>query len=238
MELRTLLDWAVAYRLRSVPGVIEVNAMGGEAKQYQVVLDPRAPRRIPPVAAAVHRGARAATTRQRRRRLHRAARRGLRHARRGQFQRDRRHRRTPCSPPTSDGTPVLLKQRRGRCGIGPALRFGVVTKHGEGEIVAGTVMMLIGAELARGRRRPSRCRLAEIQTRAARRRAHRAVLRPRRVHRPHAPDGGDQPRRRARCWSSWCSSSRSARLRGTLVAALAIPLAMGDRRHRHGPASA
>jgi heavy metal efflux system protein len=29
--------------------------------------------------------------------------------------------------------------------LGPALRFGVVTKHGEGEIAAGTVMMLIGA---------------------------------------------------------------------------------------------
>src|SRR5262249_28456765 len=41
MELRTLLDWVVAYKLRSVPGVIEVNAMGGEAKQYQVVLDPK-----------------------------------------------------------------------------------------------------------------------------------------------------------------------------------------------------
>ena len=41
MELRTLLDWTVAYRLRSVPGVVEVNGMGGEAKQYQVVLDPR-----------------------------------------------------------------------------------------------------------------------------------------------------------------------------------------------------
>src|SRR5688572_7120754 len=39
MELRTMLDWIVAYRLRSVPGVIEVNAMGGEAKQYQVVID-------------------------------------------------------------------------------------------------------------------------------------------------------------------------------------------------------
>ena len=38
---RTLLDWTVAYRLRSVPGVVEVNGMGGEAKQYQVVLDPR-----------------------------------------------------------------------------------------------------------------------------------------------------------------------------------------------------
>ena len=41
MELRTLLDWEVSYKLRSVPGVIEVNAMGGEAKQYQVVLNPK-----------------------------------------------------------------------------------------------------------------------------------------------------------------------------------------------------
>src|ERR1043165_509495 len=41
MELRTLLDWVVSYKLRSVPGVIEVNAMGGEAKQYQVTLDPK-----------------------------------------------------------------------------------------------------------------------------------------------------------------------------------------------------
>ena len=41
MELRTLLDWVVAYKLRAVPGVIEVNGMGGEAKQYQVVIDPK-----------------------------------------------------------------------------------------------------------------------------------------------------------------------------------------------------
>ena len=41
MELRTLLDWEVAYKLRAVPGVVEVNGMGGEAKQYQVVIDPK-----------------------------------------------------------------------------------------------------------------------------------------------------------------------------------------------------
>ena len=41
MELRTILDWVVAYKLRAVPGVIEVNGMGGEAKQYQVVIDPK-----------------------------------------------------------------------------------------------------------------------------------------------------------------------------------------------------
>ncbi len=40
MELRTLLDWYVAYQLRKVPGVTEINAHGGELKTYQVEVDP------------------------------------------------------------------------------------------------------------------------------------------------------------------------------------------------------
>lgn len=40
MELRTILDWQLGYRLRSVPGVVEVSPAGGFAKQYQVVVDP------------------------------------------------------------------------------------------------------------------------------------------------------------------------------------------------------
>jgi len=40
MELRTILDWQIGYRLRSVPGVVEVSQEGGFAKQYQVVVDP------------------------------------------------------------------------------------------------------------------------------------------------------------------------------------------------------
>ncbi|MDB4990284.1 MAG: Cobalt-zinc-cadmium resistance protein CzcA, partial [Myxococcaceae bacterium] len=40
MELRGLLQWELTPKLRGVPGVIEVNAMGGAAKEYQVVLDP------------------------------------------------------------------------------------------------------------------------------------------------------------------------------------------------------
>ena len=40
MQLRTILDWDIAYRLRSVPGIVEVNTWGGKAKQYQVVVDP------------------------------------------------------------------------------------------------------------------------------------------------------------------------------------------------------
>jgi len=39
-ELRALLDWQIAYRLRSVPGVVEVNSYGGEAKRYEVRVHP------------------------------------------------------------------------------------------------------------------------------------------------------------------------------------------------------
>jgi heavy metal efflux system protein len=37
-EIRTLLDWEIAYRLRSVPGVVEVNSWGGDTRQIEVRL--------------------------------------------------------------------------------------------------------------------------------------------------------------------------------------------------------
>jgi multidrug efflux pump subunit AcrB len=40
MELRSILEWDIAFRLRSVPGVVEVNSYGGELKTYEVQLDP------------------------------------------------------------------------------------------------------------------------------------------------------------------------------------------------------
>ncbi len=42
MELRTILDWFVAYQLKSVPGVVEINTFGGELKTYEVAPDPAA----------------------------------------------------------------------------------------------------------------------------------------------------------------------------------------------------
>ncbi|MHB0962529.1 MAG: efflux RND transporter permease subunit [Gemmatimonadaceae bacterium] len=41
-ELRTLQDWVVKYNLRTVQGVTEVLSFGGDVKQYQVQVDPRA----------------------------------------------------------------------------------------------------------------------------------------------------------------------------------------------------
>jgi len=40
MELRSILEWDIAPKLKSVPGVVEVNAYGGELKTYEVQLDP------------------------------------------------------------------------------------------------------------------------------------------------------------------------------------------------------
>src|SRR5262249_12124175 len=42
MELRTLADWVVRPRLLKIPGVAEIFALGGDRKQYQVLLDPAA----------------------------------------------------------------------------------------------------------------------------------------------------------------------------------------------------
>ncbi|MCJ8167620.1 CusA/CzcA family heavy metal efflux RND transporter [Pontibacter sp. E15-1] len=39
-ELRTIQDWIVARQMALVPGVVEVNAFGGNIKQYEVALDP------------------------------------------------------------------------------------------------------------------------------------------------------------------------------------------------------
>ena len=39
MELRSILDWDIAFKLKSVPGVVEVNTFGGEVKTYEVQLN-------------------------------------------------------------------------------------------------------------------------------------------------------------------------------------------------------
>ncbi len=39
MDLRSILEWDIAFKLRSVPGIVEVNTYGGELKTYEVQVD-------------------------------------------------------------------------------------------------------------------------------------------------------------------------------------------------------
>src|SRR5882757_2828582 len=40
MELKDLHEWVIKGQLRTVPGVSEINAWGGQTKQFQIVVDP------------------------------------------------------------------------------------------------------------------------------------------------------------------------------------------------------
>ena len=41
MKVQEILDWQIAPALRTVPGIVEVNSVGGAGRQYEVVLDPK-----------------------------------------------------------------------------------------------------------------------------------------------------------------------------------------------------
>ena len=141
MAKKTLHDWDVRNRLRSVPGVSEVNSWGGITQQYHVVVDPRRLEKYAPLAA---RGRRRPGAQQRvvQRRLRRAARRsGSRCAGVG-LARD-----------VADLEAIVLTSMEGvpirvsdvaQVRVGPMPREGAVTRDGRGESIAGMVIMLKG----------------------------------------------------------------------------------------------
>lgn len=142
MDLRTTLEWDIAPRLRQVPGVIEVNAMGGASKEFHVVIDPRRLAAfgisLGQIVDALERNNAAV---------------GGGWVERGAEQqviRGESQLRDPADigavvvSTDRDGTPVLVRQL-GEVVVGQALPYGLVTRDGEGEVVTGVVMMRLGA---------------------------------------------------------------------------------------------
>jgi cobalt-zinc-cadmium resistance protein CzcA len=142
MQLRTLLDWEIVPRLRSVAGVIEVNTIGGELKQFQVLVD-----RTRLSAYGLGLGQVVAALRSANQNA------GGGYQERGAesfvvrgdgLLRDEREIGDVVLRVLPGQAPVLVRHVAD-VKIGPALRYGVVTHNGEGEAVSGTVMMLLGA---------------------------------------------------------------------------------------------
>ena len=141
MELRTILDWFVAYQLNSVPGVVEINTFGGELKTYQVTPDPVALQAhnlpLSELFEALEHNNRnvggAYLVRNREQVVIRGS--GLIESLEDVGDIVLRT--------SADGTPLYTRDVAA-VGFAPMVRQGVVTRDGRGEAVVGIVMMLIG----------------------------------------------------------------------------------------------
>jgi cobalt-zinc-cadmium resistance protein CzcA len=141
MERREVLDWQIAYQLRSVPGVIEVNTFGGELKTYEVQLDPN---KLLNYGISINRVFDALKANN--------ANAGGGYLVHQQEQRVIRGEGLVKSPADvadivleerSDGTPITIRDI-GDVRFAPMLRQGAVTRDGKGEAVVGIVMLLMG----------------------------------------------------------------------------------------------
>ena len=142
MELRTILEWNVNYLLRSVPGVIEVNAIGGELKTWQVTLDPERlvahGVTVPDVIDALERDNRNTGGGY----LTRA---GEQYLIRGEALFESLDDLAAVELFVGEGGVPVRIGDVGTVEFAPMVRQGAATRDGRGEAVIGVVMMLMGA---------------------------------------------------------------------------------------------
>lgn len=142
MELRSVLDWFIAFELRAVPGVVEVNSFGGELKTYEVEV-------LPERLRALHLSLNALFEALER---NNATAGGGYLVRSGEQLLVRGEGRIQSLDEIgdvlietgSDGIPIRVRDVA-RVHLAPQLRHGAVTRDGRGEVVTGIVMMLVGA---------------------------------------------------------------------------------------------
>jgi len=140
-DLRTIIDWQIAPRLRQVPGVIDLVGFGGHVRQYKVTLDP--------ARLAAH-GLSAQQVREALQRDNALAGGGFVESAGEQvvLRADARFRSLDDIAHTEvkteeRGTPITVGML-GEVDTGPALRQGAMTRDGRGEVVGASVWMLRG----------------------------------------------------------------------------------------------
>ncbi|ABI78734.1 heavy metal efflux pump, CzcA family [Hyphomonas neptunium ATCC 15444] len=139
-ELRSLQDWFLKLELAGVEGVAEIASVGGFVREYQVLIDPNALRSYDLPIGRVRDAVRAASSEVGGRVLEQAE---TEFVIRSSGYVDERADLEEVVLYAQNGTPVLLRDVA-RIIEGPALRRGVVELNGEGETVAGIVIMRDG----------------------------------------------------------------------------------------------
>ncbi|MGQ0445425.1 MAG: efflux RND transporter permease subunit [Beijerinckiaceae bacterium] len=139
-DLRSLQDWFLRYQLESVPGVAEVASIGGFVRQYQVRLDPDKLRAFNIPLSTVIDKVRDSTNEVGGRLLEF---RGAEYMVRGLGYLRSLSDLEMVPVASKNGTPVLVRDL-GTVAFGPDIRRGVAEWNGEGETVAGIVIMRDG----------------------------------------------------------------------------------------------
>src|ERR1700730_3013060 len=139
-DLRSLQDWYLRYQLETVPGVAEVATVGGFVKQYQVNVDPDKLRAYGIPLSTVIERVRASTNEVGGRLLEMG---GAQYMIRGLGYLRSLSDLEAVAVATKNGTPILVRDL-GTVSFGPDIREGVAEWQGEGETVAGIVVMRDG----------------------------------------------------------------------------------------------
>jgi len=145
LELRTLQDWLVKYELKSVPQVSQVLSIGGDIKQYQILVDPNAllsydltlTELMDRIQASNRNAAAGFITRGPEEFIVRSI---------GLVESVEDLKQVVVS--SREGTPVYLSSVA-RVEVLPAIRRGAALANGEGEKVVGMVLKLFGSNTAR-----------------------------------------------------------------------------------------
>lgn len=157
-QLRSLQDWFLKLELAGVDGVAEVASVGGFVREYQVLVDPNLLRSYDISLARVAQAVRAASSEVGGRVLEQGE---QEFVIRSSGYVDEKSDLEQVVLYAADGTPVLLSAVA-RIVEGPALRRGLVELNGEGETVAGIVVMRDGENALQVIQRV-KARLAELQ---------------------------------------------------------------------------
>ena len=139
-ELRSLQDWFLSLELAGVDGVAEVASVGGFVREYQIFIDPNRLRSFDISIGRIRDAVRAASSEVGGRVIEQAE---TEYVIRSSGYVDERSDLDEVVIYAADGTPVLLSDVA-RIVEGPALRRGIVELNGEGETVAGIVVMRDG----------------------------------------------------------------------------------------------
>src|SRR5215472_8687508 len=139
-DLRSIQDWYLRYQLETVPGVAEIATIGGFVKQYQVNVDPNKLRAYDVPLATVLEKVRASTNEVGGRVLEMG---GAEYMIRGLGYLRSLSDLETVPVATKNGTPVRVRDL-GTVSFGPDIREGVAEWQGEGETVAGIVVMRDG----------------------------------------------------------------------------------------------